>query len=85
MRHEEDGWVNFAQFSPQGNRLLTVPAGRVVLLWSDRPRPLGVVKLDSGLADAIAFSPDPGAQVATGDREGKVKIWSADRGYHSRT
>ena len=81
MRHEEDGWVNFAQFSPKGDRLVTVPAGKVALLWSDRPRPLGVVKLDSGMADAIAFSPDPGRQVATGNREGAVKIWSADRGY----
>ena len=39
------------------------------------------MKLASGMADAIAFSPDPGGQVATGNREGAVKIWSADRGY----
>jgi WD40 repeat protein/tetratricopeptide (TPR) repeat protein len=72
--------VHHAEFSPDGNRLLTV-AGGDALIWdvTNQELPRLLPLKHTGLVYSAAFSPD-GQRVVTTSNDRTTRIWAADSG-----
>jgi WD40 repeat protein/tetratricopeptide (TPR) repeat protein len=71
--------VNYAQFSPDGKRVLTV-SGEGVRLWDAQTgQPLTEPLKHAGEVNSAQFSPD-GKRVVTASVDGTARVWDAQTG-----
>jgi WD40 repeat protein/predicted Ser/Thr protein kinase len=78
MRH--DGAVQWAAFSPDGQRVVTASSDHTAQVWDIRTSAgPSLVLRHEGLARYAVFGGD-GATVATADADGGVVLWDAARG-----
>ncbi len=75
LNHVSHG-VTLAQFSPSGDRIVTVELRRLHM-WDGSGRPLASIDSQGGFVDAVAFSRD-GTLLASVDEQGAVKLWQTD-------
>ncbi|HEY5913203.1 MAG TPA: protein kinase [Verrucomicrobiae bacterium] len=69
-----------ADFSPDGKRLVTAGNKSVAHVWDiDTQQEVRALRGHERIVQLVVFSPD-GRLVATGDRDGIVKLWSATGG-----
>src|SRR5205823_331959 len=77
MRH--DATVNSAQFSPDGQRVVTASGDETVRVWDAASgKPIGEPMKDDGVNSA-QFSPD-GQRVVTASWDKTVRVWDAISG-----
>jgi WD40 repeat protein/tRNA A-37 threonylcarbamoyl transferase component Bud32 len=81
MRH--DGYVAWANFSPDGKRVVTASADQTAQIWDIQvsPKPSLVLRHGAGVNHAM-FSPD-GIRIATACQDGTVSLWDAITGFRN--
>src|SRR5262249_48156239 len=74
-RLPHDAEVRAVAFTPDGKRLASTGADRLVHLWdADTGRELQSLSGHEDRVEALAFSPD-GKRLATGGRDGQLRLW----------
>jgi len=78
MRH--DAGVYSAQFSPDGQRVVTASGDNTARLWDAASgKPIGEPMKHEGLVDPAQFSPD-GKRVVTSSTDSTARLWDAASG-----
>ena len=68
--------IKDANFSPDGQRIVTASNDRTVRVWDLTGRPVAELRVDQGLS-SVSFSQD-GQRILLSDYNGKVRAWRAD-------
>ncbi len=66
-------------YSRDGARTLTASDDGTAIVWGTDGKPMRTIRSPIGSFTSAAFSPD-GTVVATGDRQGRLRLWSVDDG-----
>ena len=78
MKHEEQ--VNSAQFSPDGQRVVTASTDKTARLWDAASgKPIGEPMKHEGTVNSAQFSPD-GQRVVTASEDKTARLWDAASG-----
>ncbi|MGK7875984.1 MAG: hypothetical protein AB4426_22610 [Xenococcaceae cyanobacterium] len=70
-------WVNSAQFSPDGQRLVTASFDQTARLWDAEGKELAVLQGHQSEVISAQFSPD-GQRLVTASRDGTARLWNAE-------
>ena len=80
FRCKHEGIVYSAQFSPNGNYIVTASGDQTAKIWDAKTgKQMGETMKHEGIVYSVQFSPD-GNRIVTASSEGTVKIWDAETG-----
>jgi WD40 repeat protein len=79
-----DGFVNSAEFSPDGTQIVTASLDKTARVWSAfTGEPVGPPLNHDGVVWSAVFTPD-GRRVVTGSGDGKLRYWDIKTGQLTR-
>jgi WD40 repeat protein len=75
-----NGWIAAAQFSPNGNKIVTSSSDRTAKIWdSVNGKLLNSLNGHTGVVNSVQFSPN-GKYIVTASYDHTAKIWNSENG-----